>query len=152
MGSRNSRRCKSMSANRMKRTRANYMIALHQKSDNTKPEIFYRERVLKQLPFSFQDHPKIPIADGETWYDFTPDYFIQEPKSEGIFIEIQGYYHYHSKKQRQKTNWRNEAIIDNGYRVLLIHWQLCKVKYHDYLREQTVSFLGSSDKIKELSA
>lgn len=124
----------------MKRTAAAFVIDKNNTAaEFTRPEIIFDSlfgnRVMKPYPVPITDE------DGKEW-SFKPDrQFIGTSVLVEILVEIQGPYH-RTKRQEQKTRWRNSQLLALGYRMLEIDTERLMVKkYHAQTVEQVEAFL-----------
>jgi hypothetical protein len=81
--------------------------------------------------------PSITMKEeGEEW-TLRPD---RQIKDTNIVVQLDGPYH-RTKRQQQKHNWRDGAIIANGYRVLHIDTELLTVKrYWPFVKDEIAAF------------
>ena len=94
--------------------------------------------------------PSVRVIDeeGNPW-DFRPDFqFIDT----NLLVEIQGRYH-RTKKQEQKTRWRNSQLLALGYRVIEIDAELLTTKkHHPHVVRCTLTFLNGNRLTEHLYA
>jgi hypothetical protein len=115
-------------------------------AEYTAPEMVF-DRLFKGRVFK---PPGITLTDedGDKW-TFSPDrQFI----GTNVLVEIQGPYH-RTKRQEQKTRWRNSELLAKGYRMLEIDTERLETKrYHAQTVAEVEAFLKGNRLTEHLFA
>ena len=112
------------------KTRKAYVLAKHRKYSDTVPERKFAT-ILETLGAAYLKQVEIKTPSYE--HKFTVDFLVYAVYNEpGHFkrlfdppcvVEVQGIYHYKSKRQINKTRWRTKCLTDAGYSVLLVDYE-----------------------------
>lgn len=88
------------------------------------------------LPKSFTSQASIPIGE----YSFRPDFLIEGK----IWIEVDGPHHFTERNVR-KDFWKDQQILEKGYKLIRIDYQLTeRKKLRALLKGQLINALNSS--------
>jgi len=83
------------------------------------------EELLKDIGAKYSKQVEIKT---KTWdYPFTIDFVITSIPSRKFnkqcILESQGFYHFQSKRQINKSKWRSECLANSGYPVILLDYE-----------------------------
>lgn len=130
---------------RMAKTRAAYRLA----QNNTKAEDTSLEEALEDIfPGLLEKVEPIECKEGsETWM-IRPDRRI---KGTNVLLEADGGYH-ESRRETQKSHWRDGLLLARGYRIVHIPRQLLETQaYYGYVKQVVLSFVKGSRLVERMS-
>lgn len=133
-----------------RKTRAAFKIKQNEKLTNTTPEIALNE-ICSKLGLTLIRSTEVQVPG----FTLRPDRRIADTD---IILEADGPYH-NTKIQGRKASWRDDLLVQSGYRVLHVESELLvchgledSKRFHPYVATAITEFLLSDEKVKYLRA
>jgi len=131
-------------------TRASFKIKQNEKFTETSIEQAL-DQICAKLGLALVKGQQIQIPG----FTISPD---RQVAGTNVLLEADGIYH-DTKIQRRKSSWRDDALVQSGYRVLHVESELLvchglgnSEMFHEYVSKEIKKFFDSSEPVKYLRA